>query len=1061
MNKNIIKSLVAFATSISLFGMVWADDASRPNAEVKVLSPLTLAPNAYMAWPNGEENVERPLQIVMNFKAKDTLEQAKASGFGKYKCDFYLTFTGLAHGSITADDCYLAGNYGTFGWIVIPADGLELEEGIEYPVVSAYDANLTYEDICGSVKDFTAAIYVAPEILEENPDFRVTLSLKMKNPDTDELLTIGEPATYDAATLKKAFLPTATVSPVENNDLTFALNFKADPVSESQMARFGSWYADFELTVNKDVTFNANGGANGYLSGQYKEWSENWVNVPFEDVTIKAGESLKIMEYAAEMLGQSGLKQTYADIYNTVKDFNCGVFFEPAFLVANPDFKVKLELRMYNNANESESYVIGKTYEFNSPCNPGIALKKPEVDTSAMSDDQKEAVEALGTNVAVVAVEDTGVAADANAGKIAAAKAELKKLGVSEEDAAAAAPVVAITLSAVEFDDGASLPSKMTFDVAPMLSAGGKSVEVNSFSAPVTFRLPVSAAETKAFAKICHEGEFLALAPIRSEFGSKFVEVSSMNFSLYSVEPADGVSSLAEFQAALASEDMAEIKINETIVIPEGETVELDLNGKTISGAEGAVISNHGELTVKDSSGDLTGMVKVLFENDAKAYITDGMFMAGVVNAETAEMQITGGGYSVDVNREWIPTGYACSKVSKGGLTGYVVAKLPTATVTPISDAELYNKDAPQDLTYTLKFKADSISEVQMLCFTNWYADFEFTISADATFNCNDPASAGYLSGQYDSWTNYWISVPTTNVTLTANEPLRIMEYGAELLKEKGLKMTYGEVATRVKEFSCGVALRSAFIETNPGLTVKLSLKMYNPQNEAECYVVGSEYVFTVPSATDETTVMDINGNIVNFESVEAAVASVLDSADAVNGGEIALLKNATVESDLTVAGTRNLFFDLGANKLTLASGKKFALENVNVMFLGIGSLEGFTAENIEIDDTSVLTLPASAQLLAASLEAAGKYVTLNDDGTWSVANRFEIRIQIVDGQPCLGFLEDVRRTYTVESSSDFSTWTAVDASVSADGAVAVEDPAVPLKWKAPASGQFFRVKAN
>ena len=162
-------------------------------------------------------------------------------------------------------------------------------------------------------------------------------------------------------------LPTATVTEIENDDLTFALNFKADEVTDGQLGYYGDWYADFVLTVNKEVTFNANGGADGYLSGQYDGWSKNWVNVPFEDVTLKAGESLKIMEYAAERMGQTSLKLTYNDVYSMVKDFDCGVYLEDEFLKANPDFEVTLELRMFNNEDESESYVIGETYEFVAP----------------------------------------------------------------------------------------------------------------------------------------------------------------------------------------------------------------------------------------------------------------------------------------------------------------------------------------------------------------------------------------------------------------------------------------------------------------------------------------------------------------------------------------------------------------------------------------------------------------------------------------------------------------------------------------------------------------------
>ncbi|MBE6957879.1 MAG: hypothetical protein E7447_01830, partial [Ruminococcaceae bacterium] len=132
-----------------------------PNATVTVKDPTVLTPeDDYMCWPSGDATVNRPLQIVMNFKANDTLEECLAGEFSKYLVDFYLTIDGLTNGSIISDGCYLAGNYGTFGWIVIPADGLELENGVSYPIVSGYDATLNYKDICKSVKDFTAAIYI-------------------------------------------------------------------------------------------------------------------------------------------------------------------------------------------------------------------------------------------------------------------------------------------------------------------------------------------------------------------------------------------------------------------------------------------------------------------------------------------------------------------------------------------------------------------------------------------------------------------------------------------------------------------------------------------------------------------------------------------------------------------------------------------------------------------------------------------------------------------------------------------------------------------------------------
>ena len=195
-------------------------------------------------------------------------------------------------------------------------------------------------------------------------------------------------------------LPTATVTKLENEELTFALNFVADEATPEQLMYYGNWYADFVLTVNKDVTFNANGGADGFLSGQYDAWSENWVNVPFEDVTLEAGESLRIMEYAAKLLGQPGLKFTYKDVYDFVKNFDCGVFFEDEFLAENPDLEVTLELRIYNSADESESYAIGETYAFEFE---GVAYNTV---TKVIYEDVSDALLAAKANETVILLAD-------------------------------------------------------------------------------------------------------------------------------------------------------------------------------------------------------------------------------------------------------------------------------------------------------------------------------------------------------------------------------------------------------------------------------------------------------------------------------------------------------------------------------------------------------------------------------------------------------------------------------------------------------------------------------
>lgn len=372
--KKILSALVAGVMTMSAMGFTAMADDNLPQAEVSVLEPFTLAAGEHSVWYGSgmpvDSEVDHPLDVVMNFKALESKEAAAEGKYGEWLADFYLTFTGLEEGSVITDGCYLAGAYGSegafadLGWIVIPADGLEVKDGEAIPVMQTAGMPLEYAtDICGSVKEFNAAIYIDRAILAANPDFEVSLELKMTSPDGTEEITIGEPAVYDVQDIVP--LPTATVTNIENDDLTFAMNFFADEIDSKQLEVYGDWYADFELTINKDVTFNAaSEESDGYLSGQYDKWSANWVNVPFEDKTVKANEPLKIMATAAEMMNQPGLKYTYREVYEGVKDFDCGVFFTDEFLAANPDLEVTLELRMYNPVDETESYTIGDTYVF-------------------------------------------------------------------------------------------------------------------------------------------------------------------------------------------------------------------------------------------------------------------------------------------------------------------------------------------------------------------------------------------------------------------------------------------------------------------------------------------------------------------------------------------------------------------------------------------------------------------------------------------------------------------------------------------------------------------------
>ena len=172
----------------------------------------------------------------------------------------------------------------------------------------------------------------------------------------------------DGAALEVKF-PNANVVALENTGLTFALTFTIEDLDailadeaycQALLAKYSNWYVDYRLTISglsgESVTFNKNGQADGYLAGQYDADNENyngeWTNVPDENLVIKNGESILVMKTAAEMYGIPGLRQTFKDIATNVVKFNCGMFFDPDFLAANPDMKVTLELIVFNDAEE-------------------------------------------------------------------------------------------------------------------------------------------------------------------------------------------------------------------------------------------------------------------------------------------------------------------------------------------------------------------------------------------------------------------------------------------------------------------------------------------------------------------------------------------------------------------------------------------------------------------------------------------------------------------------------------------------------------------------------------
>ncbi len=361
----------------------WDEDSLAPLATTGTIDRLLLEdlPTATVTELDVAEITDVPLTMAMNFKA-DPATEAQLAYYSNWYADYELTVNkDVTFNLDGTEDGYLAGQYDAWSaaWVQVPKMDVTVEAGKTVKIMETAAATYgkpglkyTYGEVYSKVKDFDCGVYFTPEFLKANDGLEVTLALKIYNPANEaESFVIGDVYTFNW-TLPTATVTELDVSTIEDVELDFALNFKADDVTEEQIAMFADWYADYELTVNKTVTFNADGTADGFLSGQYDTWSKNWVSVPTTDATLDANTPVRVMETAAALMGQSGLKLTCADIYTSVKDFNCGLAFSPEFLVANPDLEVKLSLKIYNPANEEEFYIIGSEYIYTPKTIPSI-----------------------------------------------------------------------------------------------------------------------------------------------------------------------------------------------------------------------------------------------------------------------------------------------------------------------------------------------------------------------------------------------------------------------------------------------------------------------------------------------------------------------------------------------------------------------------------------------------------------------------------------------------------------------------------------------------------------
>ena len=378
--KNFSKIFVAMLVLATLVVALVALPANAENGANE-----SLLPEAEVTDIRGSLTENDPdLTFALNFAIKgyedftDEYLEALFNAYGDYYVDYIITIEGLTSDSAVFNansdtaDGYLAGQYDAWSenWVTVPFEDVTLNNGESLYIMETAGRMLgqsglrmTLQEIAEIVVDFDCGIFLTDDFLSKNPDMKLTLQLVVFDEDGEgNIIDNNVLATKTYYTTDAVDLPEAQVTDITNPDLTFALNFQIKDVDNftekylnTLMAVYGEYYVDYVITIkglsDTEATFNANGGADGYLAGQYDAWSENWVTVPFDDVTIANGDSLYIMETAASMLGKQGLRFKLWEIAEIVRDFDCGIFFEHEFLVANPEMEVVLELKIFREVN--------------------------------------------------------------------------------------------------------------------------------------------------------------------------------------------------------------------------------------------------------------------------------------------------------------------------------------------------------------------------------------------------------------------------------------------------------------------------------------------------------------------------------------------------------------------------------------------------------------------------------------------------------------------------------------------------------------------------------------
>lgn len=145
----------------------------------------------YGAW-SPTEGLDSHLEAAYTFSCKDTPAEAEASPFAYWYCDFYVKLSK----NLNANEIFLGGNYGSFGWVGFHNGDLTLEANTEIPLLGSVTSNpWTYAQVANAVGTFICGVGDVDDALKGET---FTVMLRLTNPE-------NENEHYDVATINYTF----------------------------------------------------------------------------------------------------------------------------------------------------------------------------------------------------------------------------------------------------------------------------------------------------------------------------------------------------------------------------------------------------------------------------------------------------------------------------------------------------------------------------------------------------------------------------------------------------------------------------------------------------------------------------------------------------------------------------------------------------------------------------------------------------------------------------------------------------------------------------------------